>query len=141
MSGLHHVNGEWLVDDNGQDVYAEGDFWTLRILATRMGLSIENIYKRRAEGRFPTLRIKETGQYLVLPAVGEAIVKHYLRNTMWLTFRVENGEIVMYDEPYGSRPRGREVLAETGRLHVPPGNTALTITAPLEVPSQAVDQR
>lgn len=140
MPGLHHVNGEWLVDDNGQDVWAEGDFWTLRVLADRMGMSIENIYKRRAEGRFPTLKIKETGQYLVLPAIGEAIASHYLRHHMWLTFRVVDGEIVMFDEPYGSRAYGRQVLAETGRLHEPPAGTAVGVTAPLDVPDEGVHQ-
>lgn len=134
MPGLHHVNGEWLVDDNGRDVWAEGDFWTMRILANRMGLSIENIYKRRTDGRFPTLQIKETGQYLIDPAVGEAIVRHYLKHHMWLTFRVRDGRIVMYDERYGTRAVGRQVLAETGQLHEPPAETAVPITAPLHVP-------
>jgi hypothetical protein len=139
--GLHYVTGEWLVDYDGQDVFVGPKaFWTLRILADRMKLDVKTIRYHRQAGRFPALRIKETGQYLVDPVVGEAIASHYLKHKMWLTFRVADGKLVMYNEPYGSRPRGREVLAETGQLHEP-GGTALAITAPLEVPDQGVDQR
>lgn len=137
--GLHHVHGDWLVDYDGQDVFVEGDFWTMRILADRMGLTAGDVRYHRRMGRFPALRVKETGQYLVDPALGEIIAKHYIEHQMWLTFRVENGEVVMFNEPYGSRPRGRQVLAETGRLHTPPGGTALAITAPVEVPPQGVE--
>lgn len=133
MQGLHHVHGDWLVDDNGREEYAEGDFWTLGILANRMGLTIDEIYARRRDGLFPTLRPRGGQQYLLLPAVGEAIVRHYLKHHMWFTFRVVGDEIVLYDEPYGSRARGRQHLAETGRLHEPPAGTPIAVTAPLHV--------
>lgn len=132
--GLHHLNGDWVVDDNGARTYAEGDFWTLRILAEKMGLTIKDIYYHRSMGRFPTLRIEATKQYLVLPAVGAAIAAHYLENKTWLTFRIVDGEIRLYDEPWGSRPAAAQVLAETGRLHEPPAGSALAIVAPLDVP-------
>jgi hypothetical protein len=138
MSGLHYVNGDWLVDDDGQEVFAKGDFWTLSILAKKLGVDVKTVRFHRGRGRFPTLRIKETGQHLVLPALGEAIVKHFIRNTMWLTFRIVGNEILLFSEEYGSRPIGREVLVETGQLHVPAG-APLPIAVPLDVPDEAVD--
>jgi len=131
MQGLHHVHGDWLVDNDGREECVVGDFWTLRVLANRMNLTIDEIYARRRDGLFPTLRPKGGQQYLLLPAVGEILARHYLKHHMWFTVRIIDDEIVLFAEPYGSRARGRQHLAETGRLHMPPAGTPIAVTAPL----------
>lgn len=147
MEGLQYVHGCWAVDNYGDDVWAQGDYWTVACLVNQFAEasqgswrpSPKTIYMHISRGRFPVLRVKGTTGILIDPKIGEFLVRHVEPLKTWPTVRIVDGEIQMLYEPYGSRILTAHHVAETGRLHDIPVGVPVALTRPINPRDQGVD--